>query len=166
MRRTGGISTRYHASRHCNGQGTRTIGLTFILWGSSRLWQDANRLVGACWSVYGADYRQLFAGACSAVDDCAEAVERINVLLYLQNEKELKKKKSFVVAVCFPCGQDEARVGARGAGLSRCLPEQCTDRTKSVNISPLLSRIVTSKGPIPVVSWLFSFLFKSKNGMP
>jgi hypothetical protein len=51
--------------------------LTFILWRSSGLWQDANRLVGACWSEMRADFRQRFSGDCSPVDSCVELVEKI-----------------------------------------------------------------------------------------
>jgi hypothetical protein len=43
------------------------IGLTFLLWWSSELWQDANRLARACWSVRRADFRQRFAGDYSPV---------------------------------------------------------------------------------------------------
>jgi hypothetical protein len=53
------------------------LGLTFILWWSSRLWQDANRLVGACWSEMRADFRQRFAGDYSPVDSWVELVEKI-----------------------------------------------------------------------------------------
>ena len=51
---------QWPARDHC-------IGLTFILWWSSELWQDANRLARACWSVRRADFRGRFAGDYSPV---------------------------------------------------------------------------------------------------
>jgi hypothetical protein len=42
-------------------------GLTFILWWSSGLWQIANRLDGAWWSVRRDDFRQRFVGDYSPV---------------------------------------------------------------------------------------------------
>jgi hypothetical protein len=42
-------------------------GLTFILWWSGGLWQHANRLVGACWSMRRYDFRQRYAGDFSPV---------------------------------------------------------------------------------------------------
>jgi hypothetical protein len=57
------------------------VGLTFILWWSSELWQDANRLVGACWSVRRADFRQRFAGDYSPIDGLCGVMEKITPLL-------------------------------------------------------------------------------------
>jgi hypothetical protein len=53
------------------------LGLTLILWWSSGLRQDANRLVGACWSEIRSDFRQRFAGDYSPVDDSVELVKKI-----------------------------------------------------------------------------------------
>ena len=45
------------------------VGLTFILWWSSGLWQLANRLEGACWSSEGRqDFRQRSVGDYTPVD--------------------------------------------------------------------------------------------------
>jgi hypothetical protein len=55
---------------------------TFILWWSSWLWKDANRLLRACWSDRRVDFRQRFAGEESPVDFMLkEAVGKVHTVV-------------------------------------------------------------------------------------